>query len=74
MDPYQEDLYDLQRFVEAQNPIYDQVRSELRNGVKITHWMWFIFPQLEGLSSSVTSKRFAITSLEEAVALSLIHI
>ena len=62
------DYYDLYRFVEAQNPVYDQVCSELRQGFKMTHWMWFIFPQLEGLSSSSTSRKFAISSLEEAVA------
>ena len=62
------DYYDLYRFVEAQNPVYDQVCSELRQGFKMTHWMWFVFPQLEGLSSSSTSRKFAISSLEEAVA------
>ena len=63
-----DDHYNLYRFVEAQNPVYDQVCSELRQGFKMTHWMWFIFPQLEGLSSSPTSRKFAISCLEEAVA------
>ena len=63
-----DDYYNLYRFVEAQNPVYDQVCSELREGLKMTHWMWFIFPQLEGLSSSSTSRKFAIACLEEAVA------
>ena len=63
-----DDHYDLYRFVVAQHPVYDQVCSELRQGFKMTHWMWFIFPQLEGLSSSATSRKFAISSLEEAVA------
>ena len=63
-----DDHYNLYRFVEAQNPVYDQVCSELRQGFKLTHWMWFVFPQLEGLSSSTTSRVFAITSLEEAVS------
>ena len=63
-----DDYYNLYRFVEAQNPVYDQVCSELREGFKMTHWMWFIFPQLEGLSSSSTSRKFAISCLEEAVA------
>ena len=63
-----DDYYNLYRFVEAQNPVYDQVCSELRQGFKMTHWMWFIFPQLEGLSSSSTSRKFAISCLEEAVA------
>ena len=70
MDIYeqQRDPYHLERFVEAQNPVYDQVCRELQQGLKMTHWMWFIFPQIEGLSSSAMSKRFAISSLEEAAA------
>ena len=63
-----DDYYNLYRFVEAQNPVYDQVCSELRQGFKMTHWMWFIFPQLEGLSSSSTSWKFVISGLEEAAA------
>ena len=62
------DNYDLYRFVAAQNPVYDQVCLELRHGIKMTHWMWFVFPQLKGLSSSATSRKFAISSLEEATA------
>ena len=70
MDIYeqQRDPYRLERFVEAQNPVYDQVCRELQQGLKMTHWMWFIFPQIEGLSSSAMSRRFAITSLDEAAA------
>ena len=70
MDIYeqQRDPYHLERFVEAQNPVYDQVCRELQQGLKMTHWMWFIFPQIGGLSSSAMSRRFAITSLEEADA------
>ena len=64
----QRDPYHLERFVEAQNPVYDQVCRELQQGLKMTHWMWFIFPQIGGLSSSAMSRRFAITSLEEAAA------
>ena len=60
--------YHLERFVEAQNPVYDQVCRELQQGLKMIHWMWFIFPQIEGLSSSAMSNRFAIYSLEEAAA------
>ena len=63
-----DDYYNLYRFVEAQTSVYGQVCSELRKGFKMTHWMWFIFPQLEGLSSSSTSRKFAISCLEEAVA------
>ena len=68
MNQYPDDPYLLERFVEAQNPVYDQVCWELQQGLKMTHWMWFIFPQIEGLSSSAMSKRFAISSLEEAAA------
>ena len=64
----QRDPYHLERFVEAQNPVYDQVCRELQQGLKMTHWMWFIFPQIEGLSSSAMSRRFAIPSLDEADA------
>jgi uncharacterized protein (DUF1810 family) len=60
--------YDLQRFVDAQNPVYDKVCSELRDGRKKSHWMWFIFPQIEGLGSSPLARRFAISSLTEAGA------
>jgi len=62
------DPYDLQRFVDAQAPVFDQVCAELRSGRKQTHWMWFVFPQLKGLGSSATSKKFAIASQAEADA------
>ena len=62
------DKYDLQRFVTAQNPVIDQVRTELGSGRKTGHWMWFIFPQIKGLSLSETSRYFAISSREEAAA------
>jgi uncharacterized protein (DUF1810 family) len=62
------DPYDLQRFVDAQNPVYDKVRAELREGRKTSHWMWFIFPQIAGLGSSPLARRFAISSLSEAAA------
>ena len=68
MSKYLGDPYALHRFVDAQDPVYDQVCSELRQGLKMTHWMWFIFPQIEGLSSSAMSRRFSISSLEEADA------
>jgi uncharacterized protein (DUF1810 family) len=58
--------YDLQRFLDAQEPAYDQVRSELAAGRKRGHWMWFIFPQIAGLGSSETAQWFAIRSPEEA--------
>jgi uncharacterized protein (DUF1810 family) len=62
------DPYDLQRFVDAQNPVYEKVCSELRDGRKKTHWMWFVFPQIEGLGSSPMARNFAISSLAEAAA------
>ena len=60
--------FDLQRFVQAQDPIYDKVRAELAAGVKASHWMWFVFPQITGLGSSAMSTRYAISSIEEAKA------
>jgi uncharacterized protein (DUF1810 family) len=63
-----EDPYGLQRFVDAQRAVYDQVRAELAAGQKRSHWMWFIFPQIEGLGSSMMSRRYAISSRQEAAA------
>lgn len=63
-----DDPYDLQRFVNAQEPVYDEIVEELRQGRKRSHWMWFIFPQIRGLGASEMSKRFAISSLAEAEA------
>ena len=62
------DPFNLQRFVDAQSPIFDQVCSELRDGAKRSHWMWFIFPQINGLGYSQLARRFAISSREEAKA------
>jgi uncharacterized protein (DUF1810 family) len=62
------DPYDLQRFVDAQNPVFQQVCSELRGGRKEGHWMWFVFPQLKGLGHSWMASRYGITSREEAKA------
>ena len=62
------DPYDLNRFVEAQERVYDQVCAELEDGHKRGHWMWYIFPQIEGLGHSPTAVRFAISSLDEAAA------
>jgi len=62
------DAYDLQRFVDAQDPVFDQVCEGLRRGRKETHWMWFVFPQPKGLGSSGMSIRFAISSQAEANA------
>ena len=60
--------YDLQRFVEAQNPVIAEVKQELGSGEKRSHWMWFIFPQVAGLGSSRKAQRYAISSREEAEA------
>ncbi len=65
-----QDLYDLERFVVAQDSggAYDRAVGELQDGRKVTHWIWFVFPQIAGLGRSATSKEFAISSLEEAKA------
>jgi uncharacterized protein (DUF1810 family) len=60
--------FDLQRFVDAQAPVYQHVLAELRAGQKQSHWMWFIFPQLANLGHSPMARRFAISSREEAAA------
>jgi uncharacterized protein (DUF1810 family) len=60
--------YDLERFVAAQDAVIDQVRAELSAGHKRTHWMWFVFPQIQGLGSSPTARHYAISSREEAAA------
>ena len=62
------DPFDLNRFVEAQAPVYRAVVDELRGGRKRSHWMWFVFPQLRGLGSSPMAARYGISSLEEAGA------
>jgi uncharacterized protein (DUF1810 family) len=64
------DPYGLERFVAAQNHggTYDAAVGELRAGRKRSHWMWFVFPQIAGLGQSPTSRKYAISSLEEARA------
>ena len=62
------DPFHLQRFLDAQSSIYSQVRAELAAGQKRSHWMWFIFPQIQGLGSSSMAQRFAITDIAEARA------
>ena len=59
---------DLARYVAAQDPVLEQVRRELADGRKRTHWMWFVFPQIAGLGSSPTARLYAIRSLDEARA------
>ena len=63
-----DDPFQLRRFVEAQRGTYEQARAELAAGEKQSHWMWFIFPQIQGLGSSSMAQRYAITSLAEARA------
>jgi len=62
------DLYNLQRFIDAQECVYDSVLEELRAGHKTSHWMWFVFPQMKGLGASATAQAYAISSREEARA------
>jgi uncharacterized protein (DUF1810 family) len=62
------DPFDLRRFVDAQDRVYESVLDELRDGRKRSHWIWFVFPQLQGLGRSPTAIRYGITSLAEATA------
>jgi uncharacterized protein (DUF1810 family) len=62
------DPHHLQRFVDAQDGMFDTALAELRAGAKQSHWMWFIFPQLAGLGRSPTAQYYAIRSLDEARA------
>jgi uncharacterized protein (DUF1810 family) len=68
MNQDKSDLFDLNRFVSAQEGVFEVALAELRRGQKRSHWMWFIFPQLAGLGSSTTSRKYAIKSLDEARA------
>lgn len=61
-------MNDLDRFVRAQDGVYERALAELTAGRKRTHWMWFVFPQLDGLGSSMTARRYAIRDLGEARA------
>jgi uncharacterized protein (DUF1810 family) len=62
------DSYDLNRFVQAQDANYAQALNEIRRGQKRSHWMWYVFPQFDGLGHSSMSKRYAIKSKAEAEA------
>lgn len=62
------DAFNLQRFLQAQNPVFERVKNELGAGRKRSHWMWFVFPQLRGLGGSELSQHFAIRSGQEASA------
>lgn len=62
-----EDKFNLSRFLDAQSKTYEKALSEIKNGKKITHWMWFIFPQIQGLGYSSKSQKYSIKSREEAL-------
>ncbi|MBK6715551.1 MAG: DUF1810 domain-containing protein [Burkholderiales bacterium] len=62
------DPFHLQRFIDAQAPVWPQVRAELTAGAKRSHWMWFVFPQLRGLGRSETARFYGIADLDEARA------
>jgi len=62
-----DDLYNLKRFLSAQEGVYERAFAELRSGQKRTHWMWYIFPQFDGLGYSPTAKQYSIKSIEEAL-------
>jgi len=63
-----DDPFDLERFVTAQDRMYEVAIRELRNGAKQSHWIWYIFPQVAGLGFSAMSRHYAIHSRREAVA------
>ena len=60
--------FDLQRFVDAQDRVFGQIRAELAAGAKTSHWMWFVFPQLQGLGRSAMAVKYEIVSRQEAQA------
>ena len=66
--PSSDDPFDLHRFLDAQSDDYDRALSELLRGQKVSHWMWYIFPQLDGLGMSLISRKYSIKSLDEAKA------
>ena len=63
-----DDPFNLSRFMEAQNSDYDSALAEIRGGRKRSHWMWYIFPQFDGLGFSSTSRLYSIKSIAEAEA------
>jgi uncharacterized protein (DUF1810 family) len=67
-DPTAADAFDLQCFVVAQAPVIDAALAELAAGRKRSHWMWFVFPQLQGLGRTATARHFGLASIEEARA------
>ena len=67
-NPSQDDPHDLGRFLNAQASVYDHALAEIKRGRKTSHWMWYIFPQFDGLGFSSTSRRYSIKSVAEAKA------
>ncbi len=63
-----DDPHDLKRFVDAQAGDYDRALAEIKAGRKRSHWIWYVFPQIDGLGFSSMSKRYAIKSVDEAKA------
>ena len=63
-----EDIYNLQRFIDAQNQDFEAILQELKFGQKQGHWMWYVFPQIKGLGRSEVAERFSISSRQEAIA------
>jgi uncharacterized protein (DUF1810 family) len=61
-----DDLYNLNRFLTAQENVYEKALTELKNGKKRSHWMWYVFPQIEGLGKSSPSRFYGIKTIEEA--------
>jgi len=68
MPDFSSDPFTLQRFVDAQQPVYTQVTAELAAGAKTSHWMWFVFPQLRALGRSATALHYGLVSRAEAHA------
>ena len=66
--PAEYDPYGLDRFLEAQESAYDRALAEIKSGRKRTHWMWYIFPQIDGLGASANARHYAIRSIDEAEA------
>ena len=64
----EKNTYNLNRFIDAQNYVYENVIQELKNGYKETHWIWFIFPQLKGLGKSEAANFYGIENINEAIA------
>ncbi|EKC75515.1 protein containing DUF1810, partial [human gut metagenome] len=62
------DTFNLHRFIDVQNGVYDMALNEIKSGQKKNHWMWYIFPQMKGLGESLASEKYGVSSIEEARA------